>query len=295
MSSVSGASQRVRVAAIQMQSGGEVAANLKAAQELVAESAARGAVFAALPEMFAEMRREGESHSAKQALDGEIPRAVQSMARSNGLWLLGGSFAEAAPAAEAAQGRAYNTSVLADPRGEIRAVYRKMHLFDVDLQARGGGVFRESDTIAPGKAPVVAQTPFGGVGLSICYDLRFPELYRRMGQQSAAEAANAPGEAGAALRFLAVPSAFAPQTGRDHWEVLLRARAIENQCFVLAPAQWGRHSPKRASHGRAAIVDPWGTVLAMAPDHPCAVLADCDLAQQDRIRAAFPVLQHRRL
>lgn len=292
MSSVSGASQTVRVAAIQMQSGGDVSANLKAAQELVAEAAARGAVFAALPEMFAEMRREGESHSAKQALDGEIPRAVQDMARSNGLWLLGGSFAELAPAAETAEGRAYNTSVLADPRGEIRAVYRKMHLFDVDLQARGGGVFRESDTIAPGEAPVVAQTPFGGVGLSICYDLRFPELYRRMGELSASGAA---GEPGAALRFLAVPSAFAPQTGRDHWEVLLRARAIENQCFVVAPAQWGRHSPKRASHGRAAIVDPWGTLLAMAPDHPCAVLADCDLAQQDRIRAAFPVLQHRRL
>lgn len=289
MPSVSSASQSVRVAAIQMQSGGDVAANLKAAQELVAEAASRGAVFAALPEMFAEMRREGESHSAKQALDGEIPRAVQDMARSNGLWLLGGSFAELAPAAETAQGRAYNTSVLADPHGEIRAVYRKMHLFDVDLQARGGGVFRESDTIAPGEAPVVAQTPFGGVGLSICYDLRFPELYRRMGELSAA------GEPGAALRFLAAPSAFAPQTGRDHWEVLLRARAIENQCFVVAPAQWGRHSPKRASHGRAAIVDAWGTVLAMAPDHPCAVLADCDLAQQDRIRAAFPVLQHRRL
>lgn len=275
-----------------MQSGGDVAANLKAAQELVAEAAARGAAFAALPEMFAEMRREGESHSARQALDGEIPRAVQDMARSNGLWLLGGSFAELAPAAEAAEGRAYNTSVLADPRGEIRAVYRKMHLFDVDLQTRGGGVFRESDTIAPGESPVVAQTPFGGVGLSICYDLRFPELYRRMGELSAADVA---GEPGAALRFLAVPSAFAPQTGRDHWEVLLRARAIENQCFVVAPAQWGRHSPKRASHGRAAIVDPWGTLLAMAPDHPCAVLADCNLAQQDGIRAAFPVLQHRRL
>lgn len=277
---MSSASQSVRVAAIQMQSGDDVAANLKAAQELVAEAAARGAVFAALPEMFAQMRREGEPHSAKQALDGEIPRAVQDMARSNGLWLLGGSFAESAPAAK---GRAYNTSVLADPRGEIRAVYRKMHLFDVDLQARGGGVFRESDTIAPGESPVVAQTPFGGVGLSICYDLRFPELYRRMGKLSAA------------LRFLAVPSAFAPQTGRDHWEVLLRARAIENQCFVVAPAQWGRHTPKRASHGRAAIVDAWGTLLAMAPDQPCAVLADCNLAQQDRIRAAFPVLQHRRL
>jgi predicted amidohydrolase len=128
---------------------------------------------------------------------------------------------------------------------------------------------------------VVADTPFGRLGLSVCYDVRFPELYREMAARGA--------------RFLAVPAAFARETGKDHWEVLLRARAIENQAFVLAPAQCGIHSPERASHGRSLIVDPWGLVLARAADRPCAVVAECDLGDQDRIRAALPALRHRRL
>jgi predicted amidohydrolase len=175
----------------------------------------------------------------------------------------------------------HNTSVLLSPAGEIEAVYRKIHLFDVDLRTQGGAEFRESATVAPGHEVVVAKTPFGGLGLSVCYDLRFPELYRAQAERG--------------VRFLAVPAAFAPETGRDHWEVLLRARAIENQAFVLAPAQCGRHSPERASYGRSLIVDPWGLVLARAPDRPCAVVADCDLDAQDRVRASLPVLAHRRL
>ena len=148
--------------------------------------------------------------------------------------------------------------MLLDPSGETAAVYRKIHLFDVDLSAQGGGVFQESKTIAPGDEPVLVETPFGGIGLSICYDLRFPELYR--------------GYAAAGARFLTVPAAFAKETGRDHWETLLRARAIENQCFVVAPAQWGSHGPDRASHGRSMLIDPWGLVLALAPDRPCTVV-----------------------
>jgi len=225
----------------------------------------------------------GERRSVPTGIAVAIPEGYagfvqprSGLAREHGIWILGGTFPEAAPG-----GRVHNTSLLASPAGEIVAVYRKIHLFDVDLRGSGGGLYQESERIAPGKEVVVADTPFGGVGLSICYDLRFPELYRAQAAQSA--------------RFLAVPSAFTPETGRDHWEVLLRARAIENQAFVLAPAQWGRHGPERSSYGRSLVVDPWGVVLAKAPDRPCALVADCDLDDQDRIRSALPALLHRRL
>ena len=165
-------------------------------------------------------------------------------------------------------GRVFNTSVLVSPAGELAAVYRKIHLFDVDLGDQGGGAFEESRTIAPGDAVVVAETPFGGVGLSVCYDLRFPELYRAQVERGA--------------RFLTVPAAFARETGRDHWEVLLRARAIENQAFVIAAGQYGEHNPKRRSYGRSLIVDPWGLVLACAADGEGLALADLDF---ERLRA----------
>ena len=204
--------------------------------------------------------------------------ALGDLARRHGVWLLGGSIPEALPDDPK---RVHNTSVLLGPDGALRAVYRKIHLFDVDLSGQGGGAFRESEAVAPGSAIVAAETPFGGVGLSVCYDLRFPELYRALVDRG--------------VRFLAVPSAFSRPTGKDHWEVLLRARAIESQCFVVAPAQWGEHGPDRASFGRAMVVDPWGVVLATAPDRSCALVVDCDLAHQDRIRAALPALSHRRL
>ena len=266
----------MRVGVIQMQSVDDVATNLAAADSFVAEAADSGAQWIALPEMFAYLRREGQAFPCAQGMDGEILAAVRGWARRHAAWILGGTFPEAL-----ADGRVHNTSVLVTPEGEIAAVYRKMHLFDVDLADQGGQAYRESASIAAGDELVVARTPFGGVGLSVCYDLRFPELYRRLGEQD--------------VRFLAVPSAFAPETGRDHWETLLRARAIENQCFVVAPAQWGQHTPDRSSHGRAMIVDPWGLVLAVAPDRACVIVADCDLAQQDRIRKSLPVLRHRRL
>jgi predicted amidohydrolase len=267
----------VRAALVQMCSGDDLAANLKAAEALVREAARRGAELAALPENFAFLRREGQRNPHAQALDGPIVGAVRSWARELGLWILAGSFPEAVPGDE----RFHNTSVLVSSRGELAAVYRKIHLFDVDLTARGGEAWRESSQVAPGSEVVVADTPFGALGLSVCYDLRFPELYRELSARGAA--------------FLAVPSAFTPQTGKDHWEVLLRARAIENQAFVLAPAQAGRHSPERSSHGRSMVVDPWGVVLAQAADRPGVVLADCPLEDMDRVRGALPALRHRRL
>lgn len=266
----------MRVAAVQMTSTDDLAANLAAAGSLLGEAAAAGAELAALPENFAYLRREGTRAPCAQGLDGEIVGFLREAARRHGFWLLGGSFPE-----DAGDGRVFNTSLLLSPEGAVEAVYRKIHLFDVDLRAQGGGEFRESASIAAGQELVVAKTPFGGIGLSICYDVRFPELYRAQSERG--------------VRFLTVPAAFAVETGRDHWEVLLRARAIENQAFVVAPAQWGRHSPERSSYGRSLIVDPWGLVLARAPDRPCVLVADCDLAAQDRLRAALPALAHRRL
>ena len=210
-----------------------------------------------------------------QGLDGEIVGTLSELARAHAVRIVGGTFPEAIPGEE----RVHNTCVSVAPDGRVDAVYRKIHLFDVDLgpEAR----FIESGRVAPGSEVVVVATPFGGIGLSVCYDVRFPELYRELSARGAL--------------FLAVPSAFTPQTGKDHWEVLLRARAIENQAFVLAAAQCGRHGPDRASHGRSLVVDPWGLVLAQAGDRPCVITADCDLAEQAAVRRRLPALGHRRL
>jgi len=267
----------IRVGVVQMTSTDDLSANLAAAERGVREAAAQGARFVALPEMFAYLRREGTRFPHAQGIDGPILESVRAWARELALHVLAGSIAESIPGAE----RVYNTSVLIDPSGATEAVYRKVHLFDIDLASQGGGTYQESVSVAPGKDLVVASTPFGGIGLSICYDVRFPELYRELAARGA--------------RFLTVPSAFAPETGVAHWEVLLRARAIENQAFVIAPAQCGRHSAARASHGHSLIVDPWGTVLAALDEAPGVAVADCDLAAQDRVRANLPALRHRRL
>ena len=267
----------MRVGVVQLTSTDDVASNPVAAERGVREAAARGAGFVALPEMFGFLRREGGSLPHAQELDGPIVAAARSWAQAASLWLLAGSFAERVPGEE----RVYNTSVLVSPEGEIAACYRKIHLFDVDLGEGEQGRYRESARIAPGDQVVVADTPFGGVGLSVCYDLRFPELYREAARRGA--------------RFLTVPSAFTRETGKDHWEVLLRARAIENQAFVVAPAQCGRHSSDRTSHGRSLIIDPWGLVLAQLGDRPGVAVADCDLEELERIRTRLPALAHRRL
>ncbi len=259
-----------------MTSTDDLSENLESARRAVDEAAERGAEFIALPENFAFLRREGNPIPCAQGLDGEIVESVRELARRHRLPILAGTFAEAIEGEQ----RVYNTSALISETGEIAAVYRKIHLFDVDL-GESGGVFRESAFTAPGEEVVVAETAFGKLGLSVCYDVRFPELYREMAARGA--------------EWIALPSAFAPETGKAHWEILLRARAIENQAFVLAPAQCGRHSPDRASHGHSLIVDPWGRILAEAADEPAVVVADCDLGELKRVRASLPALSHRKL
>ncbi len=267
----------VCVGVVQLTSTDDLAENLAAASHWVGEAARRGARFVALPENFAYLRREGCGFPHAQGLDGEIIAAARALAREHGVRLLAGTFAESGAGDE----RVYNTSVLVSAEGVVEAVYRKIHLFDVDLVARGGRAYRESATVAPGSDVVVADTEIGAIGLSVCYDVRFPELYRAMASRG--------------VRWITVPSAFSPETGKDHWETLLRARAIENQAFVIAPAQCGRHNESRASHGRSLIIDPWGVVLAQLGDRPGAAVADCDPGDLERIRAALPALEHRRL
>ena len=274
-----------RVAAVQMCSTEDVTRNLAVATKLVSEAAAAGAALVGLPENFAFLGSDRDHRlsmaetiepEARGSSDGPILRQMRQCARESQVWLLLGGFPERLPDDP---NRIGNTSVLLDPEGTVRARYRKMHLFDVQIP--GGQQFRESDTIGAGEGPVVAETPWGGLGLSICYDLRFPELYRELSRRGA--------------RVLAVPSAFTRETGKDHWHVLLRARAIENQSYLFAPAQWGFHGGKRSSYGHALVIDPWGTVIAECGDHDGFALAAVDPDYQDRVRTNLPCLGHRRL
>jgi predicted amidohydrolase len=279
----------LRIAALQMCSTEAVDQNLATARRLVAEAAAAGASLVGLPENFAYLgsdrdhrlalaeRVPADGTGTAGTADGPILAAMRAAARDARVWLLLGGFPERLPQHQGAPEKMGNTSVLIDPEGRVRATYRKVHLFDVDVP--GGSSFRESDTIEPGTEPVIAETPWGGLGLAICYDLRFPELFRRF----------------AGARFAAVPAAFTRETGKDHWHVLLRARAIENQLYVMAPAQFGLHGGKRASYGHALIVDPWGVVLAECGDREGFALAPVDVAYQDSVRRNLPCLSHRRL
>jgi deaminated glutathione amidase len=275
--------QRLRVAAIQMTSTEDVSRNLGAAADLVRQASADRASLVGLPENFAFLGADRDHRLAiAESLDlaggerpGPILGAMTSLARELGIHLLLGGFPERAVRTD----RIHNTAVLLTPAGGIAARYRKIHLFDVDLA--GGASFRESDAVESGTDVVVVPFPWGGLGLSVCYDLRFPELYRR--------------QVAAGARVLAVPSAFTAETGKDHWHVLLRARAVENQAFVMAPAQFGVHGEKRRSYGHAMIVDPWGVVLAECGDHEGVALADLDFAYQDDVRRRLPCLTHRRL
>jgi deaminated glutathione amidase len=264
-----------RVAAVQMTSTAEVERNLASAERLVREAAGLGATFVGLPENFAFLRAEGEPVPEPQAIDGPWVARMAALARTHAITLLLGSIPEAVPG----DTRVHNTSVLIGPDGGTLAVYRKIHLFDIDLP--GMEHLKESKAVKPGADVVVADTALGRLGLSICYDLRFPELYRRL--------------VAAGARVLAVPSAFTERTGKAHWEILLRARAVENLAYVLAPAQSGQHNARRASHGHAMIVDPWGTVLAERYDGEGVVVADLDFERQDRLRRELPALSHIRL
>ncbi len=262
----------MRVAAVQLNSTGDKDRNLERAAELVRAAARDGAQLVALPEKWNLLSAGEELLAGAEPLDGPSLAAVRSWARELGIHLLAGSIAERGPA-----GKAFNTSVLVGADGEDIAAYRKIHMFDVDV---GGVAYRESAHEQPGEELVTA--PLGDLiaGLTVCYDLRFPELYRILAVRGA--------------RLVTVPSAFTAATGRDHWEVLLRARAIENQIFVIAPNQIGEAPPHYASYGRSAIVDPWGVVLAKAPDEECFVAAELDLDAQDRIRESLPSLANRR-
>jgi deaminated glutathione amidase len=268
--------ETIRAAAAQLNSTADVDRNLEVAEGLVRDAAADGAELIVLPEKWTAIGSTEDLLAAAEPLDGPAITAARSWARELGVTLVAGSFAERVEGRE----KLANTSVLIDPEGEIGAVYRKIHMFDVDV---GGVSYRESAHEEPGAEIVLGELDASGepvlVGLTICYDLRFPELYRILAVRGA--------------RLIAVPSAFTLHTGKDHWEVLLRARAIENQVFLVAAAQVGQAPPHYHSYGRSAIVDPWGIVLALAPDSECFVAADLDLAQQDRIRASLPSLANR--
>ena len=263
----------MRVAAVQLNSTADKARNLAAAEALVRAAAADGAELVALPEKWNLLAPGEELVAGAEPLDGPSLTAARSWARTLGIHLLAGSISERVGEDE----KPFNTSVLIGPEGADLAAYRKIHMFDVDA---GGVSYRESAHEQPGEAIVTAPVGDCLAGLTICYDLRFPELHRILAIRGA--------------RLITVPAAFTTATGRDHWEVLLRARAIENAVFVLAPGQVGKAPPHFDSYGRSAIVDPWGVVLATAPDEECFIAADLDLGAQEQIREALPALANRR-
>ncbi|HZP40675.1 MAG TPA: carbon-nitrogen hydrolase family protein [Candidatus Binatia bacterium] len=269
------APERWLAAAVQMSSGRDRAANLRRAAALVAEAAARGARLVVLPEVFAWRGPREEEAAIAEPVPGPTTDAMAALAREHALWLCAGSLLERA----ADVPRPYNTSCVFDPAGRLVARYRKIHLFDVDLPGRA--TVRESAVRAPGAEVVTVATDLGTLGLSVCYDLRFPELYRRLVRAGA--------------EVLLVPSAFTFPTGAAHWEVLCRARAIENQCWLVAPDQTGRSPHGFADWGDSLIVDPWGRVVARAGEGEQVVLAEIDRAALARVRRELPALAHARL
>jgi len=264
----------LKVAAVQLNANADRAANLAAADRLTRAAAADGARLIVLPEKWTAMGSDEELRAAAETLEGPAIAWARASARELGVDLVAGSFLErVAGAAKLA-----NTSVHVGPAGELKATYRKLHMFDVEV---GGRSYRESDLEEPGDEIVSSETADGvELGLSICYDLRFPELYRILAVRGA--------------RVLVLPAAFTLATTRDHWEALLRARAIENQAFVVAANQVGPHPGGHRSGGRSMIVDPWGVVLAQAQDSEGHIVAELDLARQQQIRAQLPALANRR-
>jgi predicted amidohydrolase len=265
----------MRVAVCQLNARDDRAANLAVARELLGRAAAAGADLAVLPEYVDYLGR-AEGAPKPEPIDGEFAAFFAAAARDLGIWVHAGSFHEAGPD----QDRTYNTTLLFNRSGDLAATYRKIHLYDVEISGRVS--YHESRAVAPGEQTVVADVDGVPTGLSICYDLRFPELYRKLTVEGGA-------------KLITVPAAFMMHTGRDHWEVLLRARAIENQCYVLAAGQIGDHDPGRTCYGRSMIIDPWGTVLAQAPDTTGIVTADIDMDRLLQIRTELPSLANRRL
>jgi predicted amidohydrolase len=264
----------VRVAAVQLTSTADRERNLATADRLTRAAAAAGAELVVLPEKWPVLGTPEETAAGAEPFDGPALAWARGAARELGIDLLAGSIAERVPGHE----RNSNTSVHIGPDGEVRAVYRKIHMFDVEVAGR---VYRESATDEPGDEIVLSETAAGvELGLTVCYDLRFPELYRILAVRGA--------------RVITVPAAFTLATTRDHWEPLLRARAIENQAFVIAANQVGEHAGGYRSGGRSMIVDPWGVVLAQAPDSETFITAELDLDRQAEIRRTLPSLANRR-
>jgi deaminated glutathione amidase len=264
---------RIRIACVQLTASADKAANLERAERLVARAASLGADVIALPEKWNGVGNAEQLHALAEPLEGgESVAALSRWAQTHGVSIVGGSISERREGHE----KLSNTSIVVAPDGSVSSVYRKIHLFDVEV---GGLVYRESEAEEPGDEPVVTQVEDWPVGLTVCYDVRFPELYRVLALEGA--------------ELVTVPANFTERTGRDHWEVLLRARAIENQLYVAAPAQFGEPMPGRRSFGRSLVADPWGTVLAQAPDEECVIVAELDRGRVRDVRAKLPSLANR--
>jgi predicted amidohydrolase len=266
--------ETIRLACVQLTSRDDKAHNLEQAERLVGRAAHTGADVVVLPEKWNAIGDVETLHEAAEPLEGgESIEAMSGWARTHGVTLVGGSITERRQGRE----KLSNTCLVFDPDGSLTAVYRKIHMFDVDV---GGQVYRESEAEEGGEEPVLAHADGWTVGLTICYDVRFPELYRVLALEGA--------------DLFTVPSHFTLHTGRDHWEVLLRARAIENHCYVAAAAQVGETRPRKPSHGRSLVVDPWGIVLAQAPDEPGVISAELERSRLEEVRRSLPSLASRR-
>jgi len=261
-------------AAVQMTASSVKEENLAKAETFVRLAAERGATLIVLPEVFAWRGPRAEEPAQVEPIPGPTSERLRDLTRRHQIYLLAGSFLE-----KGDDSRSYNTSLLLSPQGDILAHYRKIHLFDVDIP--GQVRVKESDTKKPGETVVATTTPLGVFGLSVCYDLRFPELYRQLAAK------------GAEVMF--VPSAFTFPTGAAHWEPLLRARAIENQTYIIAPNQIGKNAHSYADYGNSMIIDPWGKVIARAPDKECFITAEIDRDYVEKVRRELPCLAHRRL
>lgn len=261
-------------AGVQMTSGPDKSKNVETATRLTEEAVRRGARLVVLPELFNCLALPETIAEQAEAIPGPTAEAMGALAARLQITLLAGSIAERVAGTD----KVFNTSLLFSPEGEQLAHYRKIHLFDIDLP--GHVTFQESSFMQPGDRLVVTDTPLGKLGQATCYDLRFPELFRRL--------------ITAGAQVLCVPAAFTLATGRDHWEPLLRTRAIENQAYVIGTNQYGRHHPSILTYGRSMILDPWGIPLAVAPDGETVITAEIDFDRQTQVRAELPSLQHRR-
>ncbi len=265
------------IAAIQMTSTNDVEINLQTAARFIAQAAAQGATLIALPEMFVIFGTDTEKKAARETFGvGKIQTFLSEQAKQHKIWLIGGTI----PLICDIPNKSRAACLVYNPEGICVARYDKMHLFDVQLNTTTE-IYRESDFIEPGTEIKTVETSIGKVGLSVCYDVRFPELYRHLSEQGA--------------EILSVPSAFTVPTGQAHWEILLRARAIENQCYVLAPAQTGQHNAKRQTYGHSVIIDPWGKIIAQREAGEGVIVAEVDLNYLKEVRRKIPALQHRKI